>query len=46
MVSDVDGYNERTLLNSPEPIISPAWSPKGDKVAYVSPGVQRQIFDT
>jgi TolB protein len=36
MVSDVDGYNERTLLNSPEPIISPAWSPKGDKVAYVS----------
>ena len=34
MVSDVDGYNERTLLNSPEPIISPAWSPKGDKVAY------------
>ena len=23
-------------MNSPEPIISPAWSPKGDKVAYVS----------
>jgi TolB protein len=35
-VSDVDGYNAHTIANSPEPIISPAWSPDGSKLAYVS----------
>ncbi len=35
-VSDQDGYNPRPLLNSPEPIMSPAWAPNGREIAYVS----------
>jgi len=35
-VADTDGYNPQTLLTSDEPIMSPAWSPDGKYVAYVS----------
>ncbi|WP_206999095.1 Tol-Pal system beta propeller repeat protein TolB [Trinickia mobilis] len=35
-ISDSDGQNAQSALTSPEPIISPAWSPDGTKVAYVS----------
>ena len=36
IVADADGYNPRTVLESREPIMSPAWSPDGQSLAYVS----------
>lgn len=36
IISDSDGGNPQTALSSSEPIISPAWSPDGRKIAYVS----------
>lgn len=36
LISDSDGQNAIPALTSKEPIISPAWSPSGTKVAYVS----------
>ncbi|MFT4580695.1 MAG: TolB protein [Gammaproteobacteria bacterium] len=35
-VADSDGYNARTILDTREPLLSPAWSPQGDRIAYVS----------
>jgi TolB protein len=35
-VADIDGYNPKSLMVSQEPIMSPAWSPDGSKIAYVS----------
>ncbi len=36
IVADSDGANALPALKSREPIISPAWSPDGSKLAYVS----------
>lgn len=35
-IADADGMNAQTALASREPIISPAWSPDGTRLAYVS----------
>lgn len=36
VVADADGFNPITVVGSPEPLLSPAWSPDGEKLAYVS----------
>lgn len=35
-VADADGYNPQTVVRSDKPLMSPAWSPDGRKLAYVS----------
>lgn len=36
IVADYDGYNPRAAANSNQPMMSPAWSPDGQQVAFVS----------
>ena len=36
IVSDADGENEHTIMESFDPIMSPAWSPDSRSLAYVS----------
>ncbi len=50
-VADYDGRNAHTVLTSPAPLISPAWSPDGNELLYVSferrkPVVYRQSLLT
>ncbi len=35
-ISDSDGHNPQSILSSRRPIMSPAWSPDGSELAYVS----------
>lgn len=36
VIADSDGYGEQTVLELNQPIMSPAWSPDGNSLAYVS----------
>ena len=45
VVSDQDGENEYTIMESKDPIMSPAWSPDSRQLAYVSfEGSKSSIF--
>lgn len=35
-VADADGFDPHTILESTQPLLSPAWSPDGSRLAYVS----------
>ncbi|HLA75606.1 MAG TPA: Tol-Pal system beta propeller repeat protein TolB [Gammaproteobacteria bacterium] len=44
-VADADGYNPQTIMTSKQPVLSPAWSPDGTRLSYVSFENRRaQIF--
>lgn len=36
LVADSDGKNSQALVTSSQPLLSPMWSPRGTKIAYVS----------
>ena len=36
MISDIDGYESISLFSSPQPLMSPSWSPDKKNIAYVS----------
>ena len=45
-VADADGYGAKTIVSSTEPMMSPAWSPRGDKISYVSYEARRSSIYT
>jgi TolB protein len=45
IVSDADGENARVVADSPQPLMSPSWSPDARRLAYVSfEGQQAAIY--
>lgn len=42
-IADADGEGGQVALSSPDPIISPAWSPDGRELAYVSFEAQKAV---
>jgi TolB protein len=42
-IADADGEGGQVALSSPDPIISPAWSPDGRELAYVSFESQKAV---
>ena len=46
LVTDADGEGAQVALASPDPIISPAWAPDGQSLAYVSFEMQKAVIWT
>ena len=42
--SDADGGRPQVIFESPEPIMSPTWSPEGGRIAYVSYASRRSAI--